>query len=181
MSIADLWLPILVSAVIVWVASALVWTVLPWHKNDYAATSNEEGVRAALRGLNPGLYNVPHVKDMKALKEPDVKQKFNEGPLAFITILPNGMRPMGKSMGLSFVYYLFVGVLVAYIVSRTMAPDASYLEVFRIASCVAWMAYGVGIIPDSIWFGRPWSSSIKNLIDAFIYGLLTGGAFGGLS
>ena len=47
MSIPDLWLPILVSAVIVWIASALIWMALPWHKNDFAKTSDEEGVRAA--------------------------------------------------------------------------------------------------------------------------------------
>lgn len=180
MSIADLWPAILVSAVIVWIASAIIWMFL-WHRNDYAATSNEEGVRAALRGQAPGFYNVPHVTDMKALKTPEAQQKFNEGPLAFITVLPNGMPSMGRNMGLSFVYYVFVGFLCAYIVSRTVAPDATYLEVFRIAGCVAWMAYGIGIIPDSIWFGRPWSSTVKNLIDALIYGMLTGGAFGWLA
>ena len=180
MSIADLWPAILVSAAIVWVASAIIWMFL-WHRNDYAATSGEEGVRAALKGHSPGLYNVPHVTDMKALKTPEVQQKFSEGPLAFITILPNGVPSMGRNMGLSFVYYVFVGFLCAYVVSRTVAPDAAYLEVFRIAGCVAWMAYGIGIIPDSIWFGRPWSSTFKNLVDALIYGLLTGGAFGWLA
>lgn len=181
MTIADLWQAILVSAVIVWFASAIIWTALPWHKNDYAKTSDEEGVRAALRGLAPGLYNVPHVMDMKDMKTPEVQQKFNDGPLAFITVLPNGMPSMGRNMGLSFVYNVVVSVICAYVVSRTMAPDAEYLEVFRIAGCTAWLAYGVGIVPDSIWFGRPWSSTVKHLIDAFIYGLLTGGAFGGLS
>lgn len=181
MSIADLWLPILVSAVIVWIASALIWTVLPWHKNDYAQTGDEEGVRTALRGLSPGLYNVPHVADMKDLKKPEVKQKFDEGPLAFITVLPNGMPSMGRSMSLSFVFNIGVGILCAYMVSRTMTPDASYLEIFRIAGTVAWMAYGIGIIPDSIWFGRPWSSTAKHLFDALVYGLLTGGTFGWLA
>lgn len=176
-----LWLPILVSAVIAWIASALIWTVLPWHKSDYAKTSNEEGVRAALKGLAPGFYNVPHVMEQKDLKNPEVQQKFTDGPLAFITILPNGMPNMGRSMGLSFVFNLFVGLLAAYFVSRTTGPDASYLETFRIAGCTAWIAYGVGVIPDSIWFGRPWSSTVKHLFDALIYGLLTGGVFGWLA
>lgn len=177
----SLWLPILVSAVIVWIASALIWTVLPWHKKDYAKTSNEEGVRAALKGLAPGFYNVPHVMDQKDLKSPEVQQKFTEGPLAFITVLPNGVPNMGRSMALSFVYNIAIGLLCAYMVSRTTGPDSTYLEVFRIAGTVAWAAYGLAVIPDSVWFGRPWSSSVKYLFDALIYGLLTGGAFGWLA
>jgi len=181
MSIADLGLPILVSAVILWIASALIWTVLPWHKKDYAQTSDEEGVRAALKGLSPGFYNVPHVKDMQDLKKPEVEQKFTDGPLAFVTILPNGMPPMARNMVLMFVYFIFTGILCAYFVSRTTGPDATYLEVFRIAGTVTWIANGVGAIPDSVWFGRPWSHTAKTLMDALIYGLLAGGVFGWLA
>ncbi len=181
MSITDLWLPILVSAVVVWIASALVWTVLPWHKSDYAKTGDEAGVRAALKGLRPGFYNVPHSSDQKDLKTPEMQQKFADGPLAFITVLPNGLPSMGRSMGLMFVYFVFVGVLCAYVVSRTTGPDASYLEVFRIAGTVAWIANGVGHIPDSVWFGRPWWHTAKSMFDGLIYGLLTGGVFGWLA
>jgi len=181
MSTADLWLPILVSATIAWIASALIWTVLPWHKGDYARTSDEEGVRAALKGLSPGFYNVPHIGAQKDLKDPEVQQKFADGPLAFIAVLPNGLPPMGRNMGLMFAYFIFVGVLCAYILNLSAGPDASYLEVFRITCTVAWIANGVGAIPDSVWFGRPWSHTVKTLFDGLIYGLLTGGVFGWLA
>lgn len=181
MSIPDLWLPIVVSAVFCWIASALVWTVLPWHKRDFAKASDEEGVRAALKGAPPGLYNVPHCADQKALQSPEMQQKFADGPLAFITVLPNGMPNMGRSMGLMFGYFLFVGILCAYFVSRTAAPDADYLQVFRIAGTVTWIANGVAHIPESVWFGRPLSSTAKSLMDAMIYALLTGGVFGWLA
>jgi hypothetical protein len=124
---------------------------------------------------------VPHIKDMKELKQPDVEQKFTDGPLAFITVLPNGMPNMPRNMGLQFVYFIIVGILCAYVVSRTTGPDAAYLEVFRIAGTVAFIANGVGVIPDSIWFGRPWSHAAKTLMDGLIYGLLTGGVFGWLA
>ena len=176
-----LWLPILVSAVIVWIASALIWTVLPWHKSDYAKTGDEEGVRAALRGLSPGFYNVPHVTDMADLKKPEVEQKFTDGPLAFVTVLPNGMPNMGKNMALSFVHNLVVAFVCGYLVSRTTGPDATYLEVFRIAGTFTFAAYWLGVIPDSVWFGRPWSSTVKIGWDALIYGMLTGGVFGWLA
>ena len=181
MSILDLWIPILASAVIMWIASALIWTVLPWHKGDYKKTSDEEGVRAALRGLSPGFYNVPHCTSAEEYKQPEAQQKFTDGPQAFITILPNGLPSMGRNMMLMFSYFIFVGVLCAYFVSRTVEPGADYLAVFRIAGCVAWIANGVAHIPESVWFGRPLSSTAKSLFDALIYGLLAGGVFGWLA
>jgi hypothetical protein len=71
-------------------------------------------------------------------------------------------------------------VLSAYVVTRTLAPDAEYLAIFRIAGTVAFIANGIAVIPESIWFGRPWTMTAKNLLDALIYGLLTGGVFGWL-
>lgn len=180
MSIPALWLPVLVSAVFAWIASALIWAVLPWHKSDYAKTPDEEGVRAALKGVKPGFYNIPHCAEQKELQNPEMQRKFAEGPLAFITVLPNGVPAMGRNMALMFVYFLFVGVLCAYFVSRTTGPDSDYLDVFRIAGTVAFIANGVAHIPDSVWFGRPLASTGKSMLDALIYGLLTGGAFGWL-
>ena len=48
MGIMTLWMPILASSVIVFTMSALVWTVLPWHKKDFKQTANEEAVRSDL-------------------------------------------------------------------------------------------------------------------------------------
>ena len=56
-----LWLPILLSAVIVFVASSLIHMVSPWHKNDYPRMQNEDKVMDALRplALPPGDYLIP--------------------------------------------------------------------------------------------------------------------------
>jgi len=48
MTIVALWLPILVSAVVVFFVSAIIWMAMPWHKSDFSKTSDEEGARAAL-------------------------------------------------------------------------------------------------------------------------------------
>jgi len=181
MGIAALWMPILVSAVLVFFASALVWMIMPWHKTDYKKTDNEEAVRSALSGSSPGAYMLPYCKDPSEFKNPDVAQKYIDGPQGFITIIPNGTPQMGSKMAMMFVYFLFVGILCAYFVSRTAAPDADYLAVFRIAGATAFIAHGIAGIPDSIWFGRPWSLTAKNMFDALLYGLLTGGAFGWLA
>ena len=180
--IDSLWLAILLSAVAVWFASAAIWMVLPHHKTDYKGLPDEDAARQTLRppNLAPGQYNIPHLASMKEMREPESRQKFEEGPVAFITVLPNGAPPMGRNMTLSFVFYLVVGIFVAYVAGRTLTPDAEYLAVFRLTGVVAWAAYGFAVIQDAIWFGRPWSSVIKALFDAFVYALLTAGVFGWL-
>lgn len=181
-TIGSLWLAILLSGVIVWVASALIWTVLPYHKSDFKKLPNEEAARNALKPQNlaPGQYNILYLSSMAEFKKPEVIKKMEEGPVGFITILPRGVPSMGKNMALSFIYYLVIGLLVAYVTGRTVAPGTEYLAVFRVAGTVAWLAYGTAVIPEAVWFGRPWSVVGKNLFDALIYGLLTAGVFGWL-
>jgi hypothetical protein len=181
MSIAALWLPILVAAVVAFIAGAVIWMAMPWHKTDWSNTSDEEAVRAALKGSAPGTYNVPHATSNADLAKPEMVGKFEEGPNAFITVVPSGVPAMGSKLGMMFVYNIAVAVVCAYVLSRTVAPDADYLMKFRIAGNTAFIAYGFAYIQESIWFGRPWSLTIKTFIDALIYGLLTGGVFGWLA
>lgn len=180
MTIVDLWLPILVSAFVMFVASAIIWMAFKWHNSDYRKAADEETVRAALKGTEPGFYVLPYCLDPAEFKDPDVQQKFKEGPLGYITIVPSGLPKMGSKLISMLLFFLLVGVLCAYFVTRTVGADADYLAVFRIAGTVAFIANGIAHIPDSIWFGKPWSVTVKNLLDALIYGLLTGGVFGWL-
>lgn len=181
-TIASLWLPILLSGVLVWIASAIAWTVMPHHKTDWKALPDEESARKALKpqNLSPGQYVVPHAASMAATKDPTYLQKYQEGPVAYLTVVPSGAPTMGGKMVGSFVMYLVVGVVVAYLAGRTLEPGTAYLQVFRITSTAAWIAYAFGGISDSIWFGRPWSVTAKNFVDALVYALLTGGTFGWL-
>lgn len=179
-TITSLWLAILLSAVIVWVASFLVWMVMPYHKNDYRGLPDEGAVLGAMQNLAPGQYNFPHLASRADLKQPEVAAKFESGPAGFLTVVPRGAPNMGKGMALSFLYFLLVGVCVAYLTGRTLSPGTEYLTVFRVAGTTAWLAYGAASVTDAIWFGRPWSSVAKTLIDALIYGLLTAGVFGWL-
>lgn len=178
-TIISLWWAILLSGVIVWIASAIVWMVMPYHQSDYKSLPDEDAARKALtpQNLEPSLYNIPHLSCREDIKKPEVIKLFEEGPIGFFTVLPKGVPAIGKNMALSFVFYLAVGLMVAYLASRTLPTDAPYLAVFRITGTVAWLAYGAATVPDAIWFGRPWSAIGKNLFDALIYGLLTAGIF----
>ena len=50
-AIAHLWMPILVTAVLIFVASSLIHMVFKWHNSDYRKFDNEDDVRAAVRAL----------------------------------------------------------------------------------------------------------------------------------
>lgn len=182
LTITSLAAAIVVATVLVWVASALIWTVLPWHKQDYARLPDEDAVLASLRiqNLAPGQYHFPHMTSPGDVKDPVIKQKLEDGPAGFMTVLPRGIPNMGKSMILSVVFYLFVSAAIAYVASRTLTAGEQYLTVFRLTGTVAWLAYGMALIPEAIWFGRPWPSVAKGVGDALIYALLTAGAFGWL-
>jgi hypothetical protein len=181
MSIMTLWQPILLASVLAFIAGSVIWMFMPWHKKDWSEPKDEEGISNALRGLSPGQYNVPHCTDMGDMNKPEMGQKFKDGPIAFITILPTGLPVMGPKLAMMFGYNRLVAIVCAYFVSRTAAPDADYLAIFRISGTVAFVSYGMAFIQESVWFGRPWSSTAKTFLDAMIYAVLTGGAFGWLT
>ena len=180
-ALSQLWLPILLSAVIVFVASSIIHMVLPYHKSDYKKLPDEDGVRAALRAgnLKPGLYHFPYCTH-KDMKTPEAQAKFKEGPVGLVTIFPNGPPNMGKFLGLWFVYCLIVGFVAAYLAAHTIAPMAPYRHVFRAAGLAAFLAYGVGPLVNGIWKGQPWSMTLKEALDGVIYSALTAGTFGWL-
>jgi len=175
-----LWLPIVLSAVAVFVASSVIWMLLPWHKGDYKGVPNQEAVRAALKGIPPGCYNIPHLAERGDLAKPEVQAMFEEGPTGFLFIAKRQVPAMGPLLGKWFVFNLVVAFCVAYLTGIGMGPGAAYMEVFRIASTATWMAYGFAYVCDSIWYSRPWHLTWKAVFDALIYGLLTGGVFGWL-
>lgn len=178
-SVAALWLPIVVSAVLCWLAGAVIWMVLPHHKNDFKALPDEQAARNALSGTGAGQYSIPHIPDPSKISDAD-KQKFADGPVAYLTVLPNGFPNMGKNLVQQMVHLLIVSTIVAYVAGAALPTGTAYLKVFQIVGTVTWLAYGFALIQESIWFGKPWSYVAKALADAFIYALLTAGVFGWL-
>ena len=180
-TIGGLWLAILLSTIAVWVASAILWMVMPHHKSDYGKLPDEDAVRQALTPqLAPGQYSIPYAPSPSDQQDPETARRFEEGPVGFLTVVPSGAPTMGSKLILSFVFYLVISVIAAYLASRTLDPGADYLAVFRVTGTVAWIAYGTATVQEAIWFGRPWSAVAKGLLDALVYGLLTAGFFGWL-
>jgi hypothetical protein len=179
--LTDLWLPILLSAVIVFVASSIMHMLLPYHRSDYQRLPDEDNVLAALRaaGLKRGLYVFPFCTHNE-MNSPAVIEKYKQGPVGMMTVLPNGPPAMAKYLGLWFGYCLLIGFFVAYLTGRTLAPGTHYLEVFRVAGTAAFLAYGLGHLSNGIWKGQTWSMTIKEVADGLVFGLLTAGTFGWL-
>ena len=177
-----LWLPILLSAVIVFIASSVIHMVIPIHKNDYRKLPDEDGVMDALRsvGVTPGrAYHFPFCTH-KEMKSPEMQEKFKRGPVGLLTVFPSGAPAMGKYLVKWFLYCVLVNIFVAYLTGRTRAPGTNYLEVFRIGGTIGFMGYGMALIQDAIWKGEDWVVNLKHVFDGLIYGLLTAGTFGWL-
>ncbi len=181
-AIPFLWMPILISAVLVFLVSSILHMVLKYHQKDYRQLPKEDATLASLReaGLTPGMYHFPHCATPKEMGEPEMVEKCTRGPVGVLTIFPNGPMKMGKYLVLWFLYAVLVSVLVAYLAGRTLSSGTDYMAVFRFAGTVAFMAYGIGPIVDSIWKGVPWSGTVKNVFDGLVYSLVTAGAFGWL-
>ena len=179
MPFGSLWIPVTVAAVVVFVASAVLHMVLKYHKADYRPLPNEDAVRDSLRSAAPapGTYFTPHCPDMKQLNEPAVREKFEKGPVALVTVMPSGPPTMGKQLTLWFGFTLLVSFVSAYVARITLHPGADGLLVLRVTGTVAFAGYAVGRIMDSIWKGQPWSNTLRELLDGAIYSALTGLTF----
>jgi len=179
--LAALWLPIVLSAVIVFVASSIMHMLLPYHRSDYLKIPDEDKVLPVLRaaGLKRGLYIFPHTTHQE-MKSPATVEKYKQGPVGMLTVAPNGPPVMGKFLGLWFGYCLLVGFFVAYLAAHTVPAGAYYLKVFRVVGTAAFLSYGLGHLSDGIWKNQTLSFTIKEVVDGLVYALLTAGTFGWL-
>lgn len=171
-ALLSLWLPILLSAVVVFVISSLVHMVIKWHAGDYGFFANEDAIRDAIRAANPapGRYVIPQCKEMKDMASAAMVKKYNEGPVGHVTIIPNGPPNMGKYLGLWFLLCVLVSVATACVVARLIPHDPAFAQrAAKLAGAVSFIAYGFGTIQESIWSGRPWSQSVKYILDAALY------------
>jgi hypothetical protein len=180
-SIAALWLPIVLSAVIVFVVSALMHMLLKYHQSDCLQIPNEDKVLAMLRSVNlkRGFYYFPYIlpKDMKA---PASIERYKQGPVGYMTIIPSGAPAMPKYLIQWFIYCLVIGAVVAYLAGSVLPVGAPYMPVFHVVGIAASLAYGLGHLSNGIWKGQTWSMTLKEVIDGIVFGLLTAGTFGWL-
>jgi hypothetical protein len=180
--LTSLWLPILLSAVFVFVASSIIHMLLPFHRKDYRPVPAEGDVMEALRRFNipAGDYLVPCPSGPASMKDPAFLEKRNKGPVLIMTVMPGGPVNMAPQLAQWFVYCLVVGAVAAYVAGRVLPPGTTYREVFNIVCTVAFAGYNLALWQYSIWYRRSWATTLRATIDGIIYALLTAGTFGWL-
>lgn len=172
-----LWLPIVLSAVFVFVASALINMFLKfWHTPDYRQFTNEDEVRAAIsKGSSaPGQYVLPYCKP-EAMKDPAMKEKFAQGPLGMVNLRRAGSVNMGASLLQWFLFCILVSLFCA--MAAIIVPPGEPHMAFHTVALAALMAYAFGCFTDAIWWSVPWKTAFKYIVDGIIYALITGFTF----
>jgi hypothetical protein len=179
-SLAQLWLPIVLSSVFVFAASSILHMVLRfWHGPDAKGFANEDEVAAAIRNggaTGPSLYMIPYCKP-EMMKDPAFQQKFTTGPVGVLFLRRAGPMNMGAFFGQWIGFCLLVSLVCAVLALPVLPAGAPHHHVFHVIGLAAAMAYAFGVIPDAIWWGHPWKSALKHLIDGVIYGVVTGLTF----
>lgn len=180
--VMSLLLPIIVSAVIVFVASSIIHMATPLHKGDVKKVPDEDGVMSALRNFNlaPGDYAMPLASSMAGMGTPEFQAKMEAGPVVMMTVRPSGKFTMTPNLIQWFIYSIFVSLIAGYVAGVALGPGADYLKVFQVAGCVAFTGYAMGLPQASIWGGKNWGATARGMFGGLIYGLLTGGTFGWL-
>lgn len=179
MPFGSLWLSVVVSAVAVWLVSSILHMVLKYHRADYKQLASEDEVGPALRkaAAAPGVYHIPYCTEPAQMKDPAMLKRYEEGPVALLTVMRNGPPAMGRYLVQWFLFCLLVSITVGYVARHTLGFASGGLEILRLTGTVAFIAYGFGHFQDSIWRGIPWANSLRGLVDGAIYGLVTGVVF----
>lgn len=178
--LAQLWLPIVVSAVLVFVVSAITHMLVPFRKTEWGHLPKEGALQEALRGAKPGLYGFPMPAEGFERGQAAAMQRWAEGPSGWLSLVPAGPVNMGRNLGLSLLVNLFVSAFVAYIAAHALGVAPHYRTVFRLVGGIGFLAYAVGTVYEAIWYWRPWKSLAYNTVDALLYGLVMAGSFGWL-
>lgn len=181
-TLTALWLPVLLTGVVVFSVSAMIWMVMPHHRNDFARARDEDALTDAVRDCvdGPGMYMFPWAPDGGQTGE-GYREKLAAGPVGILRVRdPAGVLDMKPAMAKSVLYHLAVAVLAAYLASITLEQGAPYMSVFKVTGVAAFMAYGFVGVQESIWFGLPGRVAFKHALDGLVYALLAGGIFGWL-
>jgi hypothetical protein len=173
-SVLDLWLPIVLSAVAVLILGFLAWAVLPHHKKELVPVSDEDALLDHIRSkdISPGAYMFPWYAP-EDRGDPEKKQRHEAGPNGLLIVWP-GPPNMGANLLKSLVFYLVVGICVAYLGKLALSAGAEFRPVFRFTCAAAFLVYCLGHIPNTIWLGKTLKATTLSVIDGMVYAAATG-------
>lgn len=175
--LVSLALPIVLSAIALFFASFLSWMILQLHKKDWAKLAKEDEFLAAAAkcDIPPGSYMFPGTCSPKEMQSEEFKKKYEAGPRGVMTIMPKAN--MGANLGLTFLYFLAVSFVLAYLASIAFKPGTEFLEVFRFVYAAAFLAFLAAMVQHAIWF-RP--RIVGHVIESLAYAAIVAGIFGAM-
>jgi hypothetical protein len=174
----SLWLPILLSAAAVWIVSLIVWMALPHHKGDFLGLPDEDGFMDYIRksGIKPGNYAFPDARGRAAMQSEKVQKAWQEGPVGHLSVWQTPLT-MGGKLVATFIVYLVVSTLIAYLTRVALPGAPPFTRVFQVATTAGILAYCFSFIPNALWWGSYKRTIIANFIDGIIYGAIIGAIF----
>lgn len=179
----SLWLPIILSAVAVFIVSTIIHMALPYHKSDFKKLPSETEILDVMSkaAIPPGEYMMPYAGNMKETRTPEFIEKWKKGPTAFLAVVKGGASPsMTKGLVLWFIYAIVVSIFAAYVGQRALEAGSAHLRVFKFTGAVAFAGYVLALWQQTIWYGRPVSTNLKSSFDGLIYAIVTAAIFGWL-
>ena len=170
------WLPTLVSAVVLFFASFLSWMVVMLHKQDWVKADNEDELLDAIRqlGLKPGRYMFPSHNSTAELITDEYKEKLAPGPVGVFTVF--GKVSMGRNLGLTFLYFAVCSFCLGYLTTVAFPDGAETLQVFRLVSTAGLLTFLASFVQHAIWFH---TRVVGHVIESIAYSLMVGGIFAG--
>jgi len=173
----SLWLPAIVSAIAVFAASSVVWMALPHHKADIRFLPDQDAFDRAIEPLDiePGLYMFPWCSG-EEMKTDTFKARFERGPWGIITIMrakPN----FGLNMIKTFLSYLLIALLIAYLAGTTIEPGAAFGRVFGVCGVAGLLGFCTGGMASDFFLGKPTRFVVTGFIDGVFFAAITAAIF----
>ncbi len=177
MHLTLLWLPIVVSAVAVFFVSAASHMLIPYRQTEWSPAPDQAALQGAFREAKPGLYVFPSPDSPRERRTPEAMKRWEQGPSAFLTLVPPGPMSMGRNLALSFLMNLLVAAGAALLVGHIAGAAPRHRLIFHCVGLIGFLAYAVGPLYDAIWYWRPWKSLAMYALDALLYGAAMGAVF----
>lgn len=201
--LTHLWLPILVSGVAVWFASAIGWMAVGHHNKDRDAipAGQEQAFMDTIKRMNigPGNYGFPdfcqnHDKNLsREERRAAMKALYDRRPMGTLRVW--GEVNMGMNMLLTLVFYIITSAVIAYLAWAALphaagalptgvappgtaslgAPSAA--KIFQVVGTAGVLAYCFASFPNDLWFQLKRRAMLLNWIDGIVFGLITGAVF----
>lgn len=107
------------------------------------------------------------------MKDPVWMEKYVKGPKGFLILKGDGPESIGKTMFLSFLFNVVTAAFVAHLATMALGPGEEGALVFHFVFGAAFLANSFALVWAALWFGRTWSSTLKEMFDGLLYAVAT--------